>query len=126
MSKDIYGQRAYYGWVQSTMADTKQTLTQPQTPKTAKASTSRKKDTRSPEEIFKARFNNEARLMTRRFAGFKQLGNAKKARPTTEQLAKAEKWLRDNVEETIKEMRARLTDPSALKEAARDENFKVI
>lgn len=91
------------------MAATPQTTqSHAQTPKGGKSGKARNVDTRPAHVIFAERFNTEAKLMTRRFANLQALGNAKRARPTEEQLEKVAEWLRDNTEQTIQELSRRV------------------
>lgn len=73
-------------------------------PSNPKAKKARAIDTRPAHIIFAERFNNEARLMERRYAALVKLGNAKRAQPTQEQYEKAAEWLRASTERCIEEM----------------------
>lgn len=107
------------------MAATAQTTQTQKTPSKGEAPTKRKVDKRDPQVIFSERFNNEARLLTRRFKALAQLGNAKRARPTPEQMDKVEEWLLTNTAECIAEMRRKL-NKKEIAEAGSKDDFKVI
>lgn len=77
-------------------------------PKGGKTGKARNVDTRPPQVIFAERFNTEAKLMTRRFKNLASLGGAKRARPTPEQFAQVEAWLRDQVEACLADMGRKL------------------
>lgn len=85
--------------------------TQPQTPAQSKPKTPGKprvQDTRPPHVIFAERFNTEARLMSRRYKNLASLGSAKRAKPTPEQFAHVQKWLREQTEACLNDMARKL------------------